>query len=81
MKILIDLNRLKNDSGTYSENDVKVLEKGTGKAWQEIHKQASENEKPNVPEGNPAKWDTKTKLSFIDEHGRDEYKRLIDERK
>lgn len=45
MKVTIDLNRLKNSDGNYSETDVKVLEKATGKQFAEIVANASDEKK------------------------------------
>ena len=72
MNIKIDLEALKNDEGFYSENDVKTLEKATGMQWGELMKQID-----SVPKGTPSTWDTKTKLKFIEEHGREAYLKAL----
>lgn len=43
MKIEIDLTRLQNADGNYSENDLKVLERVTGKQYSEILKEANDH--------------------------------------
>ena len=45
MKIEIDLSRLQNPDGNYSEADLKVLEKATGKHYSDIIKEANEYSK------------------------------------
>lgn len=80
MKITIDLEALKTGEDSWSEPTVKALETVTGKPWKEIHSDAKE-QSPDIPDGKPSTWDRGTKLSFIDTHGRDEFKRLVRERK
>lgn len=72
MNIKIDLEALQNDEGLYSENDVKTLEKATGMQWSELTKQAD-----STPKGSPSAWDTRTKLKFIEEHGREAYLKAL----
>ena len=43
MKIEIDLSRLQNSDGNYSEADLNVLERATGKHYSEIIKEANEH--------------------------------------
>lgn len=81
MNVSIDLKSLQDSNGHYSEKDVKELERLTGKSWQQLHAEAEAKTTGNIPDGKPSQWDRNTKLSFINEHGRDEYKRLVDERK
>ena len=81
MKVNIDLNDLQNSEGHYSEDDVKALEKLTGKEWKQIYSEANEATPPDIPQGKPTTWSRDTKLTFIREHGREAFKRLVDERK
>jgi hypothetical protein len=81
MKLSIDLKSLQDENGHYSENDVKELERLTGKSWQQLHAEAETQTTPDIPKGNPANWRQSQKLAFIKENGREAYKNLIDERK
>lgn len=81
MKVTIDLKSLQNKDGLYNESDVNKLEALTGRKWSDIHSEAEKEVKPDYPEGKPITWQRDTKLKFINENGRDEYERLIRERK
>lgn len=81
MKITFDLKPHMNEDGTVSETIAKSIEQLTGKSFSEVYQQSESESKPNYPEGNPASWKRDVKLSFIAEHGRSEYERLIDEHK
>ena len=74
MNLKIDLEALKNDDGYFSENDVKAVEHLTGKSFSDVLQDAK---KASQPAGSPAQWDTKTKLKFIEEYGRDAYQRAL----
>lgn len=81
MKVTIDLKSLQNKDGFYNESDVNKVEELTGRKWSDIHQEAEKETKPDYPDGRPITWQRDTKLKFINENGRDEYERLIRERK
>ena len=72
MKVSINLDDLKSENGTYSETTSKAVEHLTGKSFSDIL-----NEVEKTPKGNPAQWDMKTRLKFIEEHGRDAYQQAL----
>jgi len=72
---------MRKEDGNFSEPDVKAVEQITGQDWPDVYKQAMEAE-PDIPEGSPTKdWTRDTKLEFINEHGHEAYKKLVDSRK
>ena len=74
MKVSINLDDLKSENGTYSETTAKAVEHLTGKSFSDVLQDAK---KASQPAGSPAQWDTKTKLKFIEEYGRDAYQRAL----
>ena len=75
MKVSINLDDLKSENGTYSETTAKAVEHLTGKSFSDVINEAEA--KPDIPDGNPGSWDTKTKLKFIEEHGRKAFQRAL----
>jgi len=74
MKISFNLDQLKSENNTYSETTAKAVEHLTGKSFSDVLNEAEEKESPA---GNPKQWDTKTKLKFIEEHGREAYQQAL----
>ena len=74
------LKNIANDDGTFSEGKLQQVEELTGKTREELIS-VYEKEVNPVPDGHPSSWSRETKLKFIEEHDKDEYKRLVDERK
>jgi len=84
MDILDIMKNIATDGGTFSEGKLSKLSEITGLSQDELFELYEKGKKPDVPQGDPRKWDIETKLKFISdmrEQGKpNAYKELLKER-
>lgn len=73
------LKELQTEDGHFTEASKNHIEALAGKPLGDVVKEAGVD-KPEPPEGDPRKWSLSKKNEFIDQHGRDGYKQLLQER-
>ena len=83
MDIIDIMNNMKGEQG-FSEGRLNKLSEITGLSHDELFELYEKGKKPDVPQGDPRKWDRETKLKFISdmrEQGKpNAYKELLKER-
>ena len=84
MDIIDILDNIKKEDGHFSSGDLQKVTDLTGFSRDELLAKYKAGKKPDVPQGDPRKWDRETKLKFISdmrEQGKpNAYKELLKER-